>query len=156
MSAAATIRPLDARADRQALVDALDRLSPASRYLRFGGPKPRFTAREVAWMLEVDRGRREALVAVEPCGRIVGVGHLVATGDDAADVAVFVTDDWQGRGVGAALLEALHARAAAAGLRVLHADVLAENRRAARALRRAGYARRGTGSLVAYERLLAG
>jgi ribosomal protein S18 acetylase RimI-like enzyme len=61
----------------------------------------------------VDGKRHIALVLVAfPAGGIeqpVGVGRLMQHGTDptAADIAVTVADEWQGRGVGAALARAL-------------------------------------------------
>jgi GNAT superfamily N-acetyltransferase len=49
---------------------------------------------------------------------------------DAAEVAIAVVDRWQHHGVGRALMEALGARAFAAGIRHFEATVLRENKRA--------------------------
>ncbi len=46
---------------------------------------------------------------------------------DEADVAVLVVDAWQRRGVATALFQAMLPRCAAAGVRVVHADVVPGN-----------------------------
>jgi RimJ/RimL family protein N-acetyltransferase len=134
-------RPLEST-DRQAYLEGFARLSPESRYLRFAGPKPRLTAAELAYLLDVDHDRHEALIAYEcGSGRGVGIARYVRLPGDpsAADVAVTVIDEWQGRGVGRRLLAMLTQRAAEAGIRRLHADALRENRGALRLLRGAGF-----------------
>jgi RimJ/RimL family protein N-acetyltransferase len=134
-------RPLEP-ADRQAYLEGFERLSAESRYLRFAGPKPRLTAGDLAYLLDVDHDCHEALVAYEcGSGRGVGVARYVRLPGDpaAADVAITVIDEWQGRGVARSLLAMLAQRAAEAGIRRLHADALRENRRALRLLRGAGF-----------------
>jgi RimJ/RimL family protein N-acetyltransferase len=134
-------RPLQPT-DRDAYLEGFARLSADSRYLRFAGPKPRLSAADLAYLLDVDHHRHEALVAFEcRSGRGVAVARYVRLPGDpsAADVAVTVIDDWQGRGVGRHLLALLMRRAAEDGITRLHADTLRENRRALRLLRGAGF-----------------
>jgi RimJ/RimL family protein N-acetyltransferase len=136
------IRPLGP-ADGDALAAAVAALSPRSRYLRFMSPKPALTRREVAALTDLDHHHREALVAVEPhTGRWVAVARYAAFGDEpwAADVAITVCDEWQGRGAGSALLGVLVGRAAGEGFARLRATTLAANDAALRLLRRHGFA----------------
>src|SRR3954453_3891444 len=93
--------------DKDALVAGLGRLSDRSVYQRFLAPKPRLTASELRYLTEVDFVDHYALVAVlerSPDG-IVGVGRWVRDEGDgeAAEIAVVVADDLQGRGVGTRL-----------------------------------------------------
>ena len=60
-------------------------------------------------------------------GRPVGIARLIAVEGGRPELAVEVVDDWQGRGIGARLVRAVVERGRAAGHRVVHADVLAEN-----------------------------
>jgi nucleotide-binding universal stress UspA family protein/predicted GNAT family acetyltransferase len=72
--------------------------------------------------------------------RPVGVGRIVQEDGDpsAADLAVTVVDDWQGRGVGSALLSTLVDRAREEGVARFEAPVLATNNEAIRMLERLG------------------
>jgi nucleotide-binding universal stress UspA family protein/GNAT superfamily N-acetyltransferase len=118
--------------DRELLLDMFDRLGEESRYRRFLTPKKRLTDRELAALSAVDHHDHEALVALAADGRETGVGvarYVRSAADPAvAEVAVAVTDDWQRRGVGGAVLEHLAARAREEGVRRFSALVLAENR----------------------------
>lgn len=86
-------------------------------------------------LLDLEPGTRDAVAAVDEVG-IVGVARYVRDpdNDNVAEVAVLVVDEWQGRGVGRSLLQALTARALDAGVTTFRADVLAENARARRLL----------------------
>ena len=66
----------------------------------------------------------------EETGEGVGVARYVRDYErpDAAEVAVTVIDDWQGRGVGTLLLEMLSGRARAEGITTFTALMLATNR----------------------------
>jgi GNAT superfamily N-acetyltransferase len=135
------VRPLVA-ADREAYARAFATLSPASRYLRFAGPKPRLSSSELTYLVEVDHTNHEALVAFEcESGRPVGVARFVRAAEDpaVAEAAVTVLDAWQGRGIGPHLLARLTARAAELGVHTLRAEVLRANGRALRMLRHAGW-----------------
>jgi RimJ/RimL family protein N-acetyltransferase len=93
--------------DKDALVAGLGRLSDRSVYQRFLSPKPKLTASELKYLTEVDFVDHYALVAVlaRRPDVIVGVGRWVREAEDprAAEVAIVVADDLQGRGVGTTL-----------------------------------------------------
>lgn len=100
--------------DAEGLRDGFRHLSPDSRRHRFLTSLPELDDAMIRLLVGgVDGVHHIALVlvVVPPDGvdRPVGVGRLVQDADDpaAADIAVTVTDDWQGRGVGTALAEAL-------------------------------------------------
>src|SRR4051794_28656794 len=117
--------------DRAGLADAFARMSDQSRYKRFMGPKPKLSDRELTYFTEIDHSTHEALVAVDPeTGYIAAEARYATGGGDpsSADVAVMVVDEWQGRGLGPALLCRLVAAARAAGLARLTADSMATNR----------------------------
>jgi RimJ/RimL family protein N-acetyltransferase len=148
------VRPLE-RSDRAALADAVTRLSDRTRYLRFAASKPRLTEKELDRLTDVDHHGHEALLAIDPkTGRGIGVARYVrvAAEPDAVEIAATVLDEWQGRGVGTALVTQLAQRARSEGYSKLRASVLAENERSIRMLRRAGFlARPGSGTLREYE-----
>ena len=129
-----TIRPLR-NGDVVTVAAVLERLGPASRAKRFGGPKPRLVDRELAQLARVD-GRRHALVAwVDGDPEPAALAELVRDGA-AAEVAFAVVDAHQGRGVGSVLADALAADALAAGITELRATVTGDNPRVVSLLRR--------------------
>jgi RimJ/RimL family protein N-acetyltransferase len=136
-----TVRPLRAT-DKDALRDLFDRLSARSRMRRFLAPKPRLSAKEVAYLTEIDGRRHAALVAVGPDCAFVGVArYACAVGEtETADVAFAVADAWQGRGVGTALAALLVEHARANGITRLQATTLPENGPARKLLGRMGFA----------------
>jgi RimJ/RimL family protein N-acetyltransferase len=153
------VRPLERR-DRRLLEVAIRQLSDESRYLRFGTPKPHLPERELDRLVDIDHHADEALLAIDPLsGRGVAVVRYVLLPDDAGvvEVAATVADDWQGIGLGTALLAQLAGRACDEGHSELRAYVLADNRRSLAMLRRAGFtARPATGPLREYELILRG
>jgi GNAT superfamily N-acetyltransferase len=123
------IRPI-APGDKTMLAEGLRRLSDASVRLRFLSSKPRFTAAELRYLTEVDGHDHIALVAIAGgADCFVGVARCVRLqGRPAtAEMAIVVADDWQGRGVGRVLAEALSAAARDAGVRRFEALVQASN-----------------------------
>jgi acetyltransferase len=115
-----------------------DRLSARSRALRFGAAKPMLSQVELTALADIDF-RHHALVGfVAGDPEPAGIARLVVEADDrtTAEVACAIADDYQGRGVGTALMRALLADARAAGIQRLHATIVAENRRAIRLLKK--------------------
>jgi GNAT superfamily N-acetyltransferase len=130
-----TIRPLR-RGDTDVVQCVFDQLGARSRQLRFGGAKTSLSPAELEQLTLLD-DRRHALVAY--ADRVpIGIARLVRDADDlaTAEVAFAVADEWQGRGVGTALLEQLTADARAAGVTRLRAFVHTENRRSLSLIRR--------------------
>jgi GNAT superfamily N-acetyltransferase len=121
------IRPLTA-ADGPELERGLEQLSPRSRYRRFLGT-PSIGPAEVRYLTDVDHHDHEALGAADPrTGAGIAVARYVREpGTDSAEIAVTVDDEWQGRGVGTALLLRLADRARAEGIRRFTGLLLAEN-----------------------------
>jgi GNAT superfamily N-acetyltransferase len=121
-------RALEIRAlhsgDRDGMLAAVDHTSERSLHRRFFGAKRHFTDKEVEFFLNVDFTNHVALVAVadEDGARvIVGGGRYVITRPKQAEVAFAVVDQYQGQGIGAALMRHLVGIARAAGLRELTA-----------------------------------
>lgn len=114
--------------DKALLADGFARLSERARYLRFLAPADRLTPSQLAYLSEVDHHDHVAWGALQG-DRAVGVGRFVRYADDpsAADVALTVLDEFQGRGVGRLLVEVLGVSARARGIAHFHFDVLAEN-----------------------------
>lgn len=113
--AAIILRPIEP-SDKAVLADGMRRLSPESRYRRFLTPRDDLSDAELAYLTEVDHRDHEAILAIDPATADgIGVARWVRLADrpDTAEVATTVVDDWQGRGVGEALLTALTDRARA-------------------------------------------
>ena len=145
------IRPIQP-SDRDGLAAGFARLSPESRYRRFMAPTPALGARELDYFTKVDHHDHEALLAIDPASRHgVGVARFVRTAPPVAEPALTVADDWQGRGVGTALLWALVARAREEGIERFEAPVLASNREAIHVLESLGPAsRRQDGGVITF------
>ena len=116
--------------DRNELISTVARVGALSLYRRFFTFKQSFSEREKAFFLNVDFEKHVALVAMtEEAGRQVMVGgaRYVIVQPGKAEVAFLVIDQYQGQGIGAALLRNLANLARAGGLNALVAEVLREN-----------------------------
>jgi RimJ/RimL family protein N-acetyltransferase len=144
--------------DAPLLADGFARLSARSRRMRFLGTKTTLSAPELRYFTDVDHHDHEALGAVDHAdGRGVGIARYIRDAADpqAAEIAVTVIDDWQGRGLGTELVAQLSERARSEGIRRFTALVAADNPAIARLLRsaRADLVRREHGALQ-YEIML--
>src|SRR3954470_3362796 len=103
------VRPIEAT-DKAMLAAGLTRLSETSRQRRFLGPKPKLTSAELRYLTEVDGHDHFAVVAVTPgSDEIVASARWVRLTVDplAAEAAVVVCDDLQGKGLGKTLARML-------------------------------------------------
>ena len=132
---AVTIRRIEP-ADAYPLLRMFDRLSPESIYHRFFSPMPRPRRAALLHLAGLDHELHEALVA-QVGQEIVAVARYDGRpGEDDAEVAVIVDDEWQDRGLGTRLLHHLARVGHRRGLVAFRATVLGENRRALPFLRR--------------------
>ena len=105
--------------DAPLLADGFARLSARSRQQRFLSPKHSLSAAELRFLTEVDHHDHEAIGALNPAdGRGVGIARYIRDPGDpeAAEIAVTIADDWQGRGLGTELLARLSDRARQEGI----------------------------------------
>jgi len=145
--------------DAPLLADGFARLSATSRRMRFMGVKKELSAAELRYFTDVDHHDHEALVAFDRAGgHGAGIARYIRDADDpqAAEIAVTIIDDWQGRGLGTELLARLSDRACREGIRRFTALADADNVAVAALLRNAGarLVHRGRGT-VEYEITLA-
>jgi len=118
--------------DKGMLADGLRRLSPQSAQRRFLTPKRSFSRAELRYLTEVDGLDHVAYVAEHPSlptSRLIAVGRFVKLQDDphAAEVAVTVADEWQGRGLGSVLGKHLAHAARNRDIRRFTATMASEN-----------------------------
>jgi GNAT superfamily N-acetyltransferase len=116
--------------DRELLLRGFERLSPESRYRRFLVPMSELTEDMVRYLTEIDHHNHEAMIALDASsGEGIGVARYVRDHrrPEAAEVAVTVIDDWQGRGLGTLLLDVISARAREEGITTFTAVMLATN-----------------------------
>ena len=109
---------------------AVRRSSAQSLYRRFFGLKRHFSEQEIAFFLNVDFVSHVALVAmIDEGGRpvIIGGGRYIVEQPGKAEIAFAVVDEYQGQGIGAALMRHLAGIAREAGLKELTAEVLPDN-----------------------------
>jgi acetyltransferase len=122
------IRP----ADKDMLAAGLSSLSDDSRHKRFLGPKPSLSASELRYLTEVDGHDHRALVAVAAGEeeRIVAVARYVRLDDDpqAAEAAIVVCDELQGKGLGSLLARLISDAAREHGVLRLTASIASDNR----------------------------
>lgn len=126
---AVTIRALTPE-DRSAMLSAAARVSAQSLYRRFFGPKRGFTEQEVDFFVNVDFVKHVALVAeLNESGKnaVIGAGRYIVTEPGVAELAFAVVDEYQGQGIGTALLKHLVIIAREGGVQQLMAEVLPEN-----------------------------
>jgi GNAT superfamily N-acetyltransferase len=119
--------------DKTLLVEGFRRLSPESRYRRFMAPIEELTADQLRFLSEIDYVDHFAWVALDldAAGHPgVGVSRYVRIPEEpeVAEAAVTVVDDYQGRGAGTLLLEALGAVALENGITRFRGYAFEDNR----------------------------
>ena len=101
------------------------------------------SSRELDFLVDVGCREHRALLAVDRAtGRGVGVVRYVQlkAEPNVAEIAATVSDDWQGHGLGSAMVGELIEQARDDGFSALRASVLATNRRSVAMLLRTGFA----------------
>ena len=120
------IRPDDA----DMMIDHFNSLSKRSVYMRFFSPLKQLSKQMLIRLTQIDYDREIALVALmgEDPEKIIGVSRIIGYFDGSqAEFAVTICDDWQGQGIGAALLVQCLAAARNQGMKKIMGFVLAEN-----------------------------
>ena len=122
----ARLRPMTPE-DRALLVEGLGRMSEQSRFARFGSGISRLSDAELRYLTEVDQVTHVAwgaLIDDVPAG----VGRYILGEDGVAEIAVTVVDEFQRRGLGRALFDALVASARASGIEEFRFSIQPWNR----------------------------
>lgn len=121
------IRPIQPN-DRERLAIGLSRLSAETIRKRFLAAKPRFTQRELDYLVKVDGHNHIALVALDG-DALIAVARSVRLPDqpDTAEFAIVIADPYQGKGLGSRMAEDLAERARATGILKFAGTMLPDN-----------------------------
>ena len=142
-----TIRPIRPE-DEPAMVKFHETLSERSVYLRYFhlmNLEQRTTHERLTRICFIDYDREMALVAETADHEILGVGRMTKVhGTREAEVAVLISDKWQGRGLGKELLSRLLVAGADEKLARLTADILPDNRSVMRICEKLGFSLKHT------------
>lgn len=133
-----TLRPIRPE-DAEALQTFVRSLSNEARYMRFVSAMRELPPRMLARYTQIDYRRELALIATveqpnpqhrnHPHEVIVGLAHYLLNADGiGAEYALVISDQWQRRGLGSTLMNALITAAREQGLYYLEGLVLAGNR----------------------------
>jgi acetyltransferase len=136
-----TVRPIRPE-DAELEASFVRNLSDDARHFRFMTGVKELTREMLIRFTQIDYDRELALVGiVEQEGREtqIAVARYIKADPGCAHIAIVVADEWQGRGIGARLLELLEEAARARGIIRLEAEVLAENLPIRALLARLGY-----------------
>lgn len=127
------LRPIRQQ-DAPRLREGFRRLSQLARRRRFLEHVDELSDEQLAAFTATDNLRHVAWGAMnleKPDEPGIGIARYVRLKDDphAADVAIVIADDYQGRGTGFVLQACLHLTAHRAGIRTFYYDVLSDNER---------------------------
>jgi GNAT superfamily N-acetyltransferase len=123
------VRPI-VPGDKDLLVEGFARLSPESRFRRFLGYMDKLRPPLLRYLTEIDYVDHFAWVGLDKDQhRGIGVARYVRIKDDpqAAEAAIVVVDEYQGRGAGTILLQLLGASALENGITRFVGEALADN-----------------------------
>ncbi|MES1248332.1 MAG: GNAT family N-acetyltransferase [Actinomycetota bacterium] len=109
------VRPLR-DGDAATVLQVFARLGEASRRARFHGPKPCLREAELRQLARVDDTHHALVAWVEGDPLPAAIARLARTARGCAEIAFAVADEYQHRGVGAALASELVADARLAGI----------------------------------------
>jgi GNAT superfamily N-acetyltransferase len=121
--------------DREALAQMFERCTAATRYRRFHGPVKAIPERYLAEALSRSPFHHALVAHLEPAsaaharavsGTAVALASCRLVDEGAAELGVLIEDAWQRKGLGTRLVRELVAHAGDVGLRVLEAQLLAE------------------------------
>jgi acetyltransferase len=119
------------------------RLSPESKFLRFGRRFTELTTEMLVRFTQIDYNREMALIATTMQKRKeveIAVARYKTNPDGrTAEFAVVVADDWQHKGIGSRILRSLISVAKAKGIRELLGEVHSANAPTMNLLKRLGF-----------------
>lgn len=127
------VRPI-CKEDAPRLREGFRSLSQLARRRRFLEHVDELSDEHIAAIIDTDNVAHVAWGAMnleKPQDPGIGIARYVQLQDDphAADVAIVIADEYQGRGTGFVLQACLHLSAQRAGIRTFYYDVLSDNER---------------------------
>ena len=128
--------------DVERVIEAFNLLEPESVYLRFFGPKKGFSPADIQRFCEADFQSRVILLCTLMQGDreiVIASGTYARVGEDAAEVAFIVEEDYHRLGIAGRLLKHLGRIAAAAGVKTFLAEVLPHNNAMLGVFKRCGW-----------------
>ncbi|AOU99374.1 GNAT family N-acetyltransferase [Acidihalobacter yilgarnensis] len=136
------IRPEDAQVEQSFVLG----LSEESKYFRFRQTLNALTPEMLVRFTQIDYDREMAFIAVtgpEDAEIEIGVSRYIANPDrESCEFALVVADDWQRKGIGTRLMEALMRTAHDRGLRHMEGEVVMRNQAMLALVTRLGFDRR--------------
>lgn len=133
------IRPSDA----DLLIDHFHSLSPRSIYMRFFSPLKQLSKEMLIKLTQIDYDREIALVALmgkDKEVKMIGVSRIIFYPDKIqSEFALAISDDWQGKGIGASLLTQCIKAAQQMKIKRIIGVVLAENSQMLKLGRKLGF-----------------
>lgn len=118
-------------------------LSEESRFNRYMSSIKELSQAVLVRFTQIDYAREMALVMVTNIDgeeREIAVSRYFTNPDDeSCEFSLVVGDDWQGRGIGAIMMERLFEAARQQGLRVMYGEVLANNKGMLKLMQKIGF-----------------
>lgn len=147
--ASLTVRFIEPK-DADALLSYFRSLSRRSRYNRLMGAASELPPSELDKALHIGEGSRFAVIAemkIDGVDTVVGESrYSYDAGTQNTEFGLSIGDDWQGQGIGRAMLSNLECRAAALGASRLFGETFRNNEQMIGLARKAGYVFAGTPS----------
>jgi len=135
------LRPIKPE-DRDLWVDFYISLSKLSKYYRFFSARPVPTEDMIKKYTQIDYVNNLALVAIikeNGKDRMIGVVRYILDKDGAAELAVVVADDWQGKGLGTKMLLAILDVIIRRKIKKIKGDIFLENQKMLQILLESGF-----------------
>lgn len=132
------------------------KLSAESIYDRFLGYIPKISKRLVDRLTIIDYSKEMAIVAEVHQSEekeVIAVGRIASDGDSAADFAIIIADEWQGKGLGTTLTDYLIEVAREMNFDKIYATVFTRNVGMLSILKRKNFSFRKEDAMTTYAEL---
>lgn len=129
------VRPDDAAREQE----FVRHLSSESRYFRFHHGLAELSPAMLVRFTQIDYDREMAFLALHDQEEVGSARYVQDAGGESCEFALVVSDAWQGHGLGGALMRAIIEHARSRGLLLMRGDVLFENQKMMRLMKRMGF-----------------